>query len=137
MLRNVLNLVSRKRRPFVVSKFIDMISNELEPTLAAEAAYFKLRSELEINAFPFDVDYASLDQFNPFEVNHSGEELAFERRSRLLPADFQLIKINSCYMIKAQLIDNACVESVKLHFRMNNNKCIHKFRVQILLHSED
>lgn len=30
MLKNVLNLVSRKRRPFVVSKFVDLINNELD-----------------------------------------------------------------------------------------------------------
>lgn len=61
LLKNVLNLVSRKRRPFVVSRFIDIILNELEATMQQEPAYFKLRSELEINAFPFDVDYLTMD----------------------------------------------------------------------------
>ncbi len=36
---------------------------------------FKLRSELEINEFPFDIDYLSLDQFNENEVNYMSEKL--------------------------------------------------------------
>lgn len=61
MLKNVLNLVSRKRRPFVVSKFTDLIINELQQTVQLDPDYFKLRSELEVNAFPFDIDYLTLD----------------------------------------------------------------------------
>ena len=61
VLKNVLNLVSRKRRPFVVSKFTDLIYNEWEVLIQQESAYFKLRSILEINAFPFDIDYMLLD----------------------------------------------------------------------------
>lgn len=29
------------------------------------------------------------------------------------------------------------MESIRLHFKMNNAKCMHKFRVTILLHQED
>ena len=72
VLKNILNLVSRKRRPFVVSKFMDLINYELEDILQQDSDYFKLRSELEINAFPFDIDYLSLDQFNPEEVHRLG-----------------------------------------------------------------
>jgi hypothetical protein len=61
LLKNILNLVSRKRRPFVVSKFIELINTELEKVIYSDPMYFILRSELEINAFPFDVDYLSLD----------------------------------------------------------------------------
>lgn len=40
-------------------------------------------------------------------------------------------------MIKASLKDTSTIEKVRLHFRMNNSKCIHKFRVSILQHNPD
>jgi len=40
-------------------------------------------------------------------------------------------------MIKAQLRNQATVEGLRLHFRSTNSKGIHKFRVSILLHSEE
>lgn len=65
--------MSRKRRPFVVSKFTELIFNELEQAQLRDPDYYKLRSELEINAFPFDIDYLTLDQFNPLEVAKAGQ----------------------------------------------------------------
>jgi hypothetical protein len=45
-----------------------------------------------------------------------------------------MVKINSSYSIKAALHEKADVSSVRLLFRMNSAKSIHKFRVSIILH---
>ena len=66
-----------------------------------------------------------------------GEQLQIVKNIKVLPCDFQIVKINSSYSIKAALHDNADVSSVRLLFRMNSAKSIHKFRVSIILHNSD
>ena len=60
-----------------------------------------------------------------------------QKRNQVLPCDFQLVKINSSYSIKAALHQESDVHSVRLLFKMNSAKSIHKFRVSILLHTQN
>lgn len=62
--KNVLNMVPRKRIPSIVKKLQTILEEDIEVCLQEWPIYFQLRALFEINAFPFDVDYLSLDVFN-------------------------------------------------------------------------
>lgn len=98
--------------------------------------YFQLRAYLEVNAFPFDVDYLSLDEFNEDSQRSSLGPAMTANGQHLLPADFQFIKINSFYILRAELRHQSLVNSVKLVFN-SDMKSIHKIRVTILVHKEN
>lgn len=62
--KNILNMVPRKHTPSIVKKLQNILEHDLETCLAEWPHYFELRAQLEVNAFPFDVDYPTLDIFN-------------------------------------------------------------------------
>ena len=62
--KNVLNMIPRKRIPIVVKKLIEILEKDIEACLQDWPIYFQLRALLEVNAFPFDVDYLTMDVFN-------------------------------------------------------------------------
>ena len=64
MLKNVLNMIPRKRIPSIVKKLVAILEDDIEVCLKEWPIYFQLRALLECNSFPFDVDYLSLDEFN-------------------------------------------------------------------------
>ena len=63
VLKNVLNMVPKKRVGRVVKKFLAIFYKDMNDVLQAEPLYFKLRSLLDSNSFPFDMDYQSLPMF--------------------------------------------------------------------------
>ena len=64
ILKNILNMIPRKRTPSIVNKLIGILENDIEVCMKEWPIYFQLRAILEVNAFPFDVDYLTLDVFN-------------------------------------------------------------------------
>ena len=64
VLKNVLNMIPRKRTPSVVKKLMNLLENDMEACLSEYSDYFQLRAVLGVNGFPFDVDYLTLDVFN-------------------------------------------------------------------------
>ena len=62
--RNVLNMIPRKRIPSIVKKLVTILEEDMQVCLQEWPIYFQLRALFEINAFPFDVDYLTLDVFN-------------------------------------------------------------------------
>ena len=104
VLKNVLNMVNRRSSRKVVQKFLTIFDEGMNELLKSQPFYFRLRSLLEINSFPFDMDYLALKEFNESNKNRDIGVNGVEGY-HLLKNDFQFIKINSTYMLKAQLRD--------------------------------
>lgn len=64
MLKNVLNMIPRKRTCSIVKKLVTILEEDIEVCMKEWPIYFQLRALLEVNSFPFDVDYLTLDEFN-------------------------------------------------------------------------
>ena len=97
--------------------------------------YFQLRALLEVNSFPFDVDYLTLDEFNEDTQKALLGPAITATGMHLLPNDFQFIKINSFYTLQAELRQKSLVNQIKLIFS-NDAKSIHKIKVTILVHKD-
>ena len=84
----------------MVQKFLTIFDEGMSELLKSQPFYFKLRSILEINSFPFDTDYLALKEFKDSgkfkQIGVQGVE-----GYQLLRNDFQFIKINSTYLLKA------------------------------------
>jgi hypothetical protein len=63
VLKNVLNIVPKRSTRRVVQKFLTIFDEGMSELLKSQPFYFKLRSVLEINSFPFDTDYLALKEF--------------------------------------------------------------------------
>jgi hypothetical protein len=63
VIKNVLNMAPRKRIPAVVKRIVKMLEEDLLYTMSQAPEYFKLRAVLQMNCFPFDIDYATLSEF--------------------------------------------------------------------------
>jgi len=88
VLKNVLNLVPRKRTPSIVKQLVHILERDIEVCLAEWPIYFQLRALLEVNAFPFDVDYQALDAFNETAQRALLGTQPNSDGQHLLPADF-------------------------------------------------
>lgn len=128
-------MVPRKRTPFIVKKLVQILEDDIAVCMKEWPIYFQLRACLEVNAFPFDVDYLSLDEFNEDSQKALLGPAMTANGQHLLPADFQFIKINSFYTLRVELRHLSLVNAVKLVFN-SDMKSIHKIKVTILVHKE-
>ena len=133
VLKNVLNMIPRKRTPSIVKKLVSILQDDIAVCMKEWPIYFQLRALLEVNAFPFDVDYLTLDEFNEDTQKALLGPAITANGLHLLPADFQFIKINSFYTLRAELRRESLVSQVKLTFG-SDAKSIHKLKVTILVH---
>lgn len=60
----MLNIIPRKRTCSIVKKLVTILEEDIEACMKEWPIYFQLRALLEVNSFPFDVDYLTLDEFN-------------------------------------------------------------------------
>ena len=93
-----------------------LLMKNLNKETTQQEAYFILRSQMRINSYPFDVPSLKgqvLDQ-------------------RVLPADFQYIKINTSYFMKVHLKRKSKVSDVRLIFKQDS-KSVHRLKVTIVM----
>ena len=99
VLQNILDMVPKKRTSSVVQRILQILHSGLQAVSEKEPNYFKLRSLLGVNAFPFDVDYLSLSPIMAAQDGKPGDGTNLEH----LPCDFTFLKLHQSYELKASL----------------------------------
>lgn len=72
----------------MVNKLIKILEEDIKACMQEWPIYFQLRALLEVNSFPFDVDYLTLDEFNEDTQKALLGPSPTSNGTHLLPSDF-------------------------------------------------